>query len=112
MQRLNIALALAAGFLGGLASRYVVPLSVSAQAQTRTPNRVPDPLEVRGQSFVLTDSQGNGIATFGTAPSRGPGRFVGNDAIPNRTSVVLKDQFGKEIWRAPAEMSVRPLKSQ
>lgn len=94
MKRLYFALSLAAGFLGGFASHYVTPTSVFAQTQTPAPT----PREVRGESFVLTDPQGNTVATFGTAISRGSGR-----------SVVLIDESDREIWRAPSEPRVQPL---
>jgi hypothetical protein len=49
---LTLALALSAGLIGGLLSRYIAPESVHAQAQTIAPK------EIRAQSFVLVDEKG------------------------------------------------------
>ena len=58
-RKLNLILALAAGVLGGLTSRYVVPTPVHAQAQTTAPK------EIRAQSFVLVNEQGTSLGLFG-----------------------------------------------
>jgi hypothetical protein len=49
--KLAFSLALAAGFTGGLASRYLEPAQVQAQAQIA-------PAEFRAQRFVLVDETG------------------------------------------------------
>ena len=118
MHRLYIVAALLAGFLGGAASRFVMPSSVSAQAVTRPTA----PAEVRGQRFVLTDPQGNTVATFSSAvfpadslqealkgryAQMHPGTPV--PMPPPRRSVVLDDAHGNEIWRAPSEVTIQPL---
>jgi hypothetical protein len=48
----TIALALSAGLVGGLLSRYITPEPVHAQGQTIAPK------EIRAQSFVLVDEKG------------------------------------------------------
>jgi hypothetical protein len=56
---LTLALALSAGLIGGLLSRYIAPASVHAQAQTIAPK------DVRAQSFVLVDEKGVPRGIFG-----------------------------------------------
>jgi len=53
-----ITLALAAGFIGGLASRYSGPARVFAQAPA-------SPQEIRAQKFVLVDETGVARGVFG-----------------------------------------------
>ena len=115
--KLVVALAVAAGFVGGVASHYAIPFPVSAQtaqlpapAQGQVPS-VPSPQVVRSQSFQLTDDHGNALAAFGAVVTRirigGPG---GPTVVPS-ASVVLRDSRGMEIWRAPAapQPLIRPL---
>jgi hypothetical protein len=89
-RKLNLSLALAAGLLGGVLSRYVTPLPVQAQAGP--------PKELRAQSFVLVDDKNNIVGTFtaSTTPPK-PGQ--------NQT-VVLLDRNDKEIWRAGVSVKV------
>jgi hypothetical protein len=82
-RKLTLLLALAAGLVGGLLSRYLAPPPVSAQTM---------PLkELRAQSFVLVDDQNNIIGTFKTAPG------MMSSASPH---IVLLERSNKEIWRA------------
>jgi|SRR5579864_39071 len=89
MPKLNIALSLAAGLLGGFLSRTISLPAVHAQnppnaarpAPTAPPLSAP---EIRAQRFTITDSNGRTIATFS-------GEW-GN--------VILRDANGKELWRA------------
>src|SRR5580704_10014797 len=95
-KHLNIALALAAGLIGGLISRYIAPPAVMAQNQT------PVTKELRAQSFVFVDASGKTIATFGPEvawqkvitlyPNSGSGTASGR--------IVLLDANGHEIWSA------------
>ena len=89
-RKLNLSLALAAGLLGGVLSRYVTLLPVQAQAGP--------PKELRAQSFVLVDDKNNVVGTFtaSTTPPK-PGQ--------NQT-VVLLDRNDKEIWRAGVSVRV------
>ncbi|HXP88158.1 MAG TPA: hypothetical protein VN841_25735 [Bryobacteraceae bacterium] len=84
---LPAALALAAGFAGGLLSRYIAPERVFAQtpapAQTQAPAQ-----PVRASSFVLLDAAGRTAGVFA---------FDKKDARPN---IVLFDEQGKVIWDA------------
>ena len=89
MHRVHILIALAAGFLGGLCSRYALPPSVSAAP--------PAPREIRAQRVIITDQTGNAIATFEPA-------FSGAPAVTWKSIapvVVLVDRSGREIWQAP-----------
>jgi len=89
-RKLNLSLALAAGLLGGVLSRYIAPLPVLAQAGP--------PKELRAQSFVLVDDKNNVVGTF-TASTPGP------KPVQNQT-VVLLDRNDKEIWRAGVSVRV------
>jgi hypothetical protein len=62
----TLALALTAGFLGGLASRYWSPTPAYAQAPS-TP-----PAEVRAQKFVLVDENGIARGVFGFESNGSP----------------------------------------
>lgn len=88
-RKLNILLALAAGLLGGLLSRYISPFPVLAQAQAQK--------EIKAQSFVLVDDKNKIVGTFKSAESQ-----IG-DTTPN---VVLVDRNGREIWRAGVSVKV------
>ena len=50
---MNITLALAAGLLGGLLSRYLAPTPAFAQTQTQAPVA----REIRAQSFILVNKR-------------------------------------------------------
>lgn len=60
-----IPLALAAGFIGGLVSRYSVPAPVYAQAPAF-------PQELRAQKFVLVDETGVARGVFGIETNGAP----------------------------------------
>ena len=61
-QRISgVVIALAAGLVGGLVSRYVAPTVVLAQTQTA-------PKELRAHNFVLVNDQGNPVGLFGFDP--------------------------------------------
>jgi len=81
----TLSVALAAGLLGGLISRYVSPVAAFAQAQTQR--------EIKAQSFVLIDDQGNIVGTFRPSADRTP-------------TVILLDRNGREIWRAGVSAKV------
>jgi hypothetical protein len=53
----TLVLALASGFLGGLASRYRLPTPAYAQMQL--------PAEIQAQKFVLVDKNGAARGVFG-----------------------------------------------
>jgi hypothetical protein len=88
LQKLNFTLMLAAGFLGGLLSRYIGPMPVLAQA--------PPPVtkEISAQSFVLTDENGNIVGAFKPSPD------------PNHRTAVFVDRNGREVWRAGYSVKV------
>jgi hypothetical protein len=91
MNKSTIAVALAAGLIGGVISRYISPAPVLAQqAQTQSPA----PVELRAQRFVLVNPDGGVAGTF-TVEQPKPTDFP--FAPP---SIRLLDWTGKEIWRA------------
>jgi hypothetical protein len=55
----TVALALTAGFIGGIVSQHITPPSVYAQAQTRIPN------EIQAEIFVIVDANGTPRGAFG-----------------------------------------------
>jgi hypothetical protein len=77
--KLNLILALAAGLLGGLISRYLVPTPVHAQTQTAAPK------ELRAQSFVLVNERGTSLGLFGFDPKGVP-------------IIKFVDEHGSTIW--------------
>ena len=88
-RKLNLSLALAAGLLGGLLSRYLTPIPAFAQAPAQTQA----PKEIRAQSFILVDDQGRVLGTFAYDGQSIP-------RLPGTPSIRLYDTTGKEIWRA------------
>jgi len=75
----TIILAMTAGLLGGLASRYISPSAVFAQAQKAAPK------EIQAQNFVLVNAQGNPMGLFGFNPQGKP-------------IIKLVDERGMTIW--------------
>lgn len=64
--KFTIALAIAAGFLGGLVSRNGVPGSVYAKVQPPPPNQTtPSLKEIRTHQFVLVEANGKPRGVFG-----------------------------------------------
>jgi len=90
-RKFNLALALAAGLLGGVLSRSITLWPVLAQAGPAK--------ELRAQSFVLVDDKDNVAGTFTASPA------VPGKPIQNQT-VILLDRNGKEIWRAGVSVKV------
>jgi hypothetical protein len=81
MKKLNLILAVAAGFLGGALSRYVAPPVARADALVAAPS------ELRAQSFLLVNEKGAVRGTFSLDAS-------GNPALR------LFDPRGREVWSA------------
>ena len=75
----TIAVALTAGMLGGLASRYLSPAVVYAQVPSQAPK------ELRAQSFVLVNAQGVPLGVMGIDPQGWP-------------MITLKNETGTTIW--------------
>jgi hypothetical protein len=57
--RTTLALAIAAGFIGGVASQRIMPIPVRAQEQASVPH------EIRAHKFVLVDDAGVDRGVFG-----------------------------------------------
>jgi hypothetical protein len=87
----TVAVALAAGLLGGMLTRYIAP--PTAYAQNPAPQTAS--AEIRAQSFVLVDQADHAIGTFSVVP--GPLGPFGRPILPR---IVLKDFNGREIWSA------------
>ena len=96
-QKLNLTLAFAAGSVGALLTRYVVPMPAFAQAQPAVIQ------EIRAKSFVLVDAQDRTLAKLTYVPN-GAQPYPG----PPRGRVVLQDPTGREIWSVGGN-SFRPL---
>jgi hypothetical protein len=95
---LTVALALAAGFVGALLTRYIAPPAAFAQ------NQAPAAKEIRAQSFTLVDSSDHIVGTFTAEPVNG-GLHSPNQLPPHR--IVLRDSNGREIWSAGGN-AIRP----
>jgi hypothetical protein len=98
---LSLALALAAGLLGGLLTRYISPPTVSAQNQSQPAK------EIRAQSFTLVDQSNQIAGTFTTEPVTG--RPIGH---PTQTRIVLRDPYGRELWSAGGVAGIQPVSSK
>lgn len=97
---LTMALALAAGLLGGLLTRYIAPPPAFAQ------NQPPVTKELRAQSFALVDSSDRTVGVFTAEPAlKTPNSYQGS-LTPTR--IVLRDANGREIWSAGGN-AIRPL---
>jgi hypothetical protein len=81
--KLSVALALIAGLLGGLLTRYIAPTVVFAQNQAQVTK------EIRAQSFTLVDSSDRAVGTFMAEPVAG-----------GQMRIVLRDSNGRLIWCA------------
>jgi hypothetical protein len=90
MNRMTIVVALAAGLVGGVISRYVSPAPVLAQQSAADPA----PVELRAQRFALVNQDGAIVATFMIDQPKPPD----NPFAP--PSIRLVDRSGKEIWSA------------
>jgi len=64
--KINVALALAAGLAGGILTRYIAPQPAFAQDQA------PVTKEIRAQNFTLVDSSGRAVGTFAAGHPSGP----------------------------------------
>jgi hypothetical protein len=105
--KLSVAVALVAGLVGGMLTRYIGPPVVFAQAPVQTlpapPGSVPPaakaPIatEIQAHSFSLVDEHDHVAGTF-SAESLGLGR----------SRIVLRDAYGHQIWSAGGS-ALRPL---
>lgn len=95
-------LALVAGLVGGMATRYIAPPVAFAQDQSSAVK------EVRAQSFVLTDESDQAVGTFTAESVRntygGKTFLLPNNGqalkIPKQVRIVLRDSNGRELWSA------------
>ena len=92
--RISLFIALTAGLLGGLLTRYVAPTTAFAQNQTSATT------EIRAQSFVLIDAQNHTVGTFFSEPLSPPSVRPVYPGQPGPSRIVLKDSNGREIWSA------------
>jgi len=92
-KKLSIALALVAGLLGGLLTRYIAPPTAFAQDQA------PIAKEIRAQSFTLVDQLDRTIGTFTFEPAEVKVLNQRKQPMPP-TRIVLRDSNGREIWSA------------
>jgi hypothetical protein len=101
---LNTVLALAAGLIGGMLTRYIAPVTVSAQSQP--------PLEMRAQSFTLVDPTDRVIGSFTTEPSRGLAVPGPRDpaGLASARHIILRDSSGHVIWSTDGRVTPLSLK--
>ena len=91
MQKLNLALSLAAGLLGGFLSRNLTLPTAHAQE--------PHQKELKAESFILVDGADRTVGTF---------TFEPNFATPRIPRIVLRDPSGRVLWSAGGS-PIRPL---
>ena len=82
MTKFGFVLAIAAGLLGGFASRYLSPEPAHAQVST--------PAEIRARKFLLVDEKGHVSGVFGMEQGK------------HQPVIELFDERGRETWRAGA----------
>src|ERR1700674_27899 len=109
---LSVALAVVAGLLGGVLTRYIAPPAAFAQ------NKAPAAKEIRAQSFTLVDSSNRVAGTFTVdTPSTEPNALPPGaqprvpsprGGGPSGTRIVLRDSNGREIWSAGDPAQLRP----
>ena len=80
MKKLNLALALAAGFAGGVLSHSLAPPAVQAETPVA-------PTELRARSFLLVNEKGAVRGTFALDAN-------------GRPALRLFDANGREVWSA------------
>lgn len=88
MRKLNWALSIAAGLLGGFVSHYMWIQPVHARSQDAQP-QASITKEIRAESFVLVDNKGHVQGVFSIDESK-----------PGPPVIKLSDSEGREIWRA------------
>ena len=81
---LTLALALGAGLLGGMLSRYVTPVSVLAQDRSTAPS------DIQAQRFTLVNERGIVLGVFG----------LDNSKQGSNPTIRLFDESGHEVFRA------------
>jgi hypothetical protein len=89
--KLSVTIALLAGLLGGLLTRYIAPPAAFAQ------NQAPIVKEIRAQSFTLVDETGGALGTFKAEPVHS---FPNPAFTAPAARIVLRDSTGREIWSA------------
>jgi hypothetical protein len=95
--KVNFALALFAGFAGGILTRYIAPQPAFAQSQRPTK-------EIHAQTFTLVNSSDRAVGTFGVWPLPGSdGRIYG---------IVLEDPSGHVLWSAGGKGGDHSLRSR
>jgi hypothetical protein len=101
----TVTLALVAGLVGGLLSRYVAPPSAFAQDKAKVTK------EVRAQSFTLVDPSDHALGTFTFEPLGPQVLFMSPSSHLTRGMViVLRDSFGREIWSVGKDVTPEPTK--
>jgi hypothetical protein len=97
--KLTVVLALAAGFIGGLASHYCVPSPVFAQQGSGSgiPEKTSIPQEIQAHKFLLVDEGGAVRGAFGFE----------KDGTPNIEIIDLKGhKWG--VWREHTTTELLP----
>jgi hypothetical protein len=97
--RITIALALLAGFIGGAISH--VPISVHAQTPASAP------AEIRAQKFVLVDENGTPRGVFGFQSDGYPDIQVRNKN-PKGFTKIIQAEVGRPEWIGVVGKGVLP----
>ena len=111
--KMIVAVAVTAGMLGGVLSRYITPPTAFAQDQT------PVTKEIRAESFTLVDSTDYAVGTFRAEPLPGSITVQVDPGIPlngqsvrrferQEMRIVLRDSNGREMWSAGSGVRMLP----
>jgi hypothetical protein len=107
--RLNVGLALVAGLVGGMLTRFVEPPAVSAQNQPQVVQ------EVRARSFVIVDPENRAVGTFTAEVLPGSRITIRPNEPPivplTSERIILRDAQGREIWSAGPGAKIMPLQA-
>jgi hypothetical protein len=103
-RKLNFALSLAVGLLGGVLSRWIMPIPVLAQTPGQvppapSPAATPVPKDIRAQRFTVVNADGRVLGTFGIDSGLVQER-TRNGSLRGNPTIKLFDETGKEIWTA------------
>lgn len=105
--KFTVTLALAAGFVGGVVSRYVVAGPALAYAQTSGPTPENAAQIIRAHKFILVDETGMARGVFGIEKNGAPAIEIADDEHVFHS--VFQPLFLHGIGRVPAPAVPKPL---
>ncbi len=104
--KLTVAVAFAAGLLGGSLIRFIAPPVAFAQDQATVPQNI------RSQSITLVDASNNPVGTFKAEPFSGSAYPPAAGKNAPKMRIVLRDSSGCAIWSAGGISMLEPVCSR